>query len=236
MLYLHAIFELMRIIFLFIFTFAVSNLNAQIHEIGVFLGGSNYIGEIGKTNYINPNEPAFGILYKWNKSPRHAYRFSYMQSKITANDLDSKVGGRKQRALNFENNLKEFSAGLEFNFFDFNLHDFERKITPYVFTGMTFTIYDGLFYSNGSAKFDSNHTTIGIPMIVGVKSNITPNLILGLEAGARYTFADDIDGSNPTNENLKIVQFGNLDSKDWYVFTGFTLTYTFGEKPCYCAD
>ena len=226
----------MRKIFLFIFIITISKLNAQIHEIGVFVGGSKFIGDVGKTNYVDPNEPAFGILYKWNKSPRHAYRFSYMQSKITANDLESKVSGRKQRGLSFENNLKEFSAGLEFNFFDFNLHDFDRKITPYVFSGVVFSIYDGLFYANGASKFDSNHTTIGIPMIVGLKSNITPNLILGLEAGARYTFADDLDGSNPTNENLQQLKFGNLDSKDWYVFTGFTLTYTFGEKPCYCAD
>ena len=226
----------MRKIFLFIFIITISKLNAQIHEIGAFLGGSNFIGDVGKTNYVDPNEPAFGILYKWNKSPRHAYRFSYMQSKITANDLESKVSGRKQRGLSFENNLKEFSAGLEFNFFDFNLHDFDRKITPYVFSGVVFSIYDGLFYANGASKFDSNHTTIGIPMIVGLKSNITPNLILGIEAGARYTFADDLDGSNPTNENLQQLKFGNLDSKDWYVFTGFTLTYTFGEKPCYCAD
>jgi hypothetical protein len=47
---------------------------SQIHEVGVFYG-SNYIGDIGPTTYIAPNEPAFGILYKWNKSPRHAYRF-----------------------------------------------------------------------------------------------------------------------------------------------------------------
>ena len=41
-------------------------LNAQIHEVGVFLGGSNFIGDVGKTNYVSPNELAFGILYKWN--------------------------------------------------------------------------------------------------------------------------------------------------------------------------
>ena len=226
----------MRKIFLFILIITISNINAQIHEIGAFLGGSNYIGDVGNTGYINPNEPAFGILYKWNKSPRHAYRFSYMQSKITSNDANSKEKARQTRGYSYENSIKEFSAGLEFNFFDFNLHDFDRKITPYVFSGVVFSIYDGLFYANGASKFDSNHTTIGIPMIVGLKSNITPNLILGIEAGARYTFADDLDGSNPTNENLQQLKFGNLDSKDWYVFTGFTLTYTFGEKPCYCAD
>ncbi|MBP7470610.1 MAG: hypothetical protein KA782_05930, partial [Flavobacterium sp.] len=68
--------------FIFFFLLFFCKTNAQIHEIGVFLGGSNYVGDVGLTTYIAPNEPAFGILYKWNKSPRHSYRFSYSQSKI----------------------------------------------------------------------------------------------------------------------------------------------------------
>jgi hypothetical protein len=51
---------------------------SQIHEVGVFFGGSNYIGDVGPTTYI-ANEPTFGLLYKWNKSPRHAYRHTPSQ-------------------------------------------------------------------------------------------------------------------------------------------------------------
>lgn len=225
-----------RFFLLFLILTGVFNLNAQINEIGVFLGGSNYIGDIGKTTYINPKDPAFGIIYKWNRSPRHAYRFSLTQSKLSGNDLDSKVPGRYNRGLAFKNTLTEFSAGLEFNFFDFNLHEMDTKITPYVFTGLSYAFYDGLFFSGKTTKSDAKHGTIAIPMVVGIKTNITPNLVLAGEIGARYSFADDIDGSNPTNENLENVRFGNLLSKDWYVFTGFTLTYAFGEKPCYCFD
>lgn len=209
---------------------------SQIHEVGVFLGASNYVGDIGPTTYIAPNEPAFGILYKWNKSPRHAYRFSYTQSTISSNDLDSKDPSRIQRGYSFKNDIKEVSLGFEFNFFDFNLHESERKITPYVFSGINFAIFNGLFFVNNFTKYDATHQSIAIPMIVGIKSNITPSLILGLEAGARYTFADDIDGSNPTNENLTNLIFGNINNNDWYVFSGLTLTYTFGEKPCYCIE
>lgn len=237
MLYLHAIFRLMKRIFLIIFILGLTKLNAQIHEVGVFLGGSNYIGDVGKTNYINPNELSFGLIYKWNKSPRHAWRFSYMQSKITANDLDSKVPGRFNRGYNFENNIKELSAGLEFNFFDFNLHQFGTKVTPYVFTGLCYTNFEELSIVNGTSKADKkNNTMFSIPMIVGVKANITKELILGFEAGARYTGTDNLDGSFPKNPNLQSLKFGNNNSRDWYVFTGFTITYTFGEKPCYCAD
>jgi hypothetical protein len=60
--------------------------------------------------------------------------------------------------------------------------------------------------------------------------------VFGFESGARYAFQDDLDGSNPTNDNLSNARFGNLNSNDWYVFTGFTLTYTFGDKPCFCSN
>ena len=123
---MHAIFQLMKRLFLFVLLVSLSNLNAQIHEIGVFLGGSNYVGDVGNTTYINPNELAFGALYKWNKSPRHAYRFSITHGKITNDDSKSSVSGRKQRDYDFENTVTEISAGLEFNFFDFNLQ--EKKL------------------------------------------------------------------------------------------------------------
>lgn len=226
-----------KILVLFFSLFIQGYLTAQINEIGVFLGGSNFIGDVGKTNYVSPNEPAFGVLYKWNKSPRHAYRISYMQSTIRANDLDSEIPGREQRGYSFKNDIKEFSLGLEFNFFDFNLHEsLVKKMTPYVYTGVTYFAYDELFVVNGETKVDYQDSAFAIPMIVGIKTNVLKNFVLGLEVGARYTFTDNLDGSFPKNSNLQTLKFGNINSKDWYVFTGFTLTYTFTEKPCYCAE
>lgn len=233
---MHAIFRLMKRLFFIVVALCFFNGNAQINELGVFVGGSNFMGDVGRTTYIAPNQPAFGLLYKWNRSPRHAWRVSAIMSKLSASDLDSDVPGRKERGLSFKNSITEVSAGLEFNFFDFNLHDMEQKITPYVYSGLTYTIYEGLFFAGTTPKADSNHGTVGIPMVVGIKSNVLTHWVLGFEIGARYTFADDIDGSNPTNENLQNQRFGNLNSNDWYMFTGLTLTYTFTEKPCYCAE
>lgn len=224
---------MIRIIVIF---FWFSSLQAQIHEVGFFLGGSNYIGDVGSTVYINPNEPAIGLLYKMNLSPRHSWRFSYMQTNLSASDLDSKSEGRKNRGYHFKNNIKEVSAGLEFNFFDFNLHETERKITPYVHSGLSYTRLEELYVEAGETKKDKNSGTIAIPMTIGVKSNVLPNLILALEVGARYTFTDNLDGSNPKNKNLESFQFGNINNNDWYVFSGFTITYTFGRKPCYCRE
>lgn len=209
---------------------------AQIHEIGVFIGGSNFVGDVGKTTYINPNEPAFGILYKWNKSPRHAWRVSYTQSTISADDIDSEEASRNLRGYHFENSIKELSLALEFNFFDFNLHTLDQKFTPYVTSGINFLRYDDLYVENGETEKNKGKNSIAIPMILGIKSNITSRLILAAEVGARYTFTDNLDGSNPKDSDLSVLRFGNLNNNDWYVFSGLTLTYTFGEKPCYCAE
>ncbi len=225
-----------RYIFLLTFFLGITSVNAQIHEIGVFAGASNYIGDVGSTAFVAPKDPAFGILYKWNKSPRHSYRFSYTQSTISGDDSKSDVPARVSRNLSFKNNIKEVSLGLEFNFFDFNLHDSEPKTTPYIYSGICYFAYSELFYVNGEYKNGYQAGSFGIPMTVGVKGTLTENIILGLEVGVRYTFTDNLDGSNPANEKLKILRFGNLNSNDWYTFTGLTITYTFGNKPCYCAQ
>jgi hypothetical protein len=224
------LFNLLLLLFLGIST------QAQIHEIGVFVGGSNYIGDVGPTTYIAPNEPALGLLYKWNKSPRHAYRFSYAQSKISSNDLNSKETSRSQRGYHFENSIKEVSLGLEFNFFDFNLHEIKNKTTPYVYSGLSYFRHDELYVLAGETRKDKSANAIAIPMTLGIKSKFSPNFIIAIEVGARYSFSDNLDGSNPKNDNLTTLRFGNLNNNDWYVFSGVTLTYTFGKSPCYCAE
>ena len=210
--------------------------NAQIHEIGVFAGGSNFIGDVGSTQYIAPNEPAIGVLYKWNKNPRYSWRFSVTQSKIKGIDANSDLSSRQERNYTFQNTITEFSGGFEFNWFDFNLHKSGFISTPYLYTGLSYFTSNDLYVVNDKYVSNGNSSAIALPIIGGYKMHIADNFVLGAEVGARYTFSDDIDGSLPKNGNLESLKFGNTNSKDWYVFTGLTLTYTFGNKPCYCNE
>lgn len=214
--------------------FMFSSINAQIHEIGVFAGGSNFVGDVGSTTYVNPNKLAIGAFYKWNRSTRHSWRASLMQTTLRGFDYNSDDPSRKERGFEFKNSIQELSVGLEFNFFDFNLHDLRRQVTPYIATGLSVLRYDSQYFENGGTEFDEKKYTMAIPMTLGVKSNITPNFVLGLEASARFSFTDNLDASNPDLENAP--KFGNLNNKDWYVFTGITLSYTFGNNPCYCPE
>ena len=96
---------------------------------------------------------------------------------------------------------------------------------------------------------------LAIPMGIGYKSNITSNFSFSIEWGARLLFTDYLDDVskkyvNPTvlaNEagiltpdlaDRSISQLGdrnigvnrgNSNLNDWYFFTGFTFTYSFGK-------
>jgi hypothetical protein len=223
-----------KAIFLIVFISLFQTSNAQNHEFGVFLGGSNLIGDVGRTTYLQPRHLGYGLLYKWNKNPRYSWRFSLLQSKIGGNDYASPNKGRRDRGYFVENNVVEASAGFEFNFTDFNLGERGFVGTPYLATGISYFTSDDYYVVNKRFLSSGNTGSFAIPIIAGYKVKVNDNFVLGLEIGPRYTFSDDIDGSNPKKDNLKYLAFGNTTSNDWYVFSGLTLTYTFGQEPCYC--
>ena len=211
----------------------LGQLHAQTYEIGLFLGGANFIGDVGRTNYIYPSRFAFGGIAKWNKSKRYAWRGSLYYGQFSIDDNKSDLSNRQQRGYNFNNSVKEASVGLEFNFVEYNLHKLGPAFTPYLYTGLTYFRYNYHYWDAGMLQnFDQEEGSLAIPMTLGVKARINQYLILGAEIGARYTFTDNLDGSNPEGSNFEQFSFGNINSNDWYVFSGFTLTYTFGRKPC----
>ncbi len=211
--------------------------HAQTYEIGGMIGGANYIGDVGKTNYINPSTLAVGGIFKWNRSPRHSFRGSILVANIQGDDAKSDNNRRSTRNYSFKNTVKELSIGLEYTFWEFDVHGQNPISTPYLYTGLTAFSYSALYKKNNNqiVKYD-NAISFAIPMVLGYKATLTQNAMIGFEIGARYTFTDDLDGSNPVKDRADDdgLKFGNTNSNDWYVFTGITVTFAFGRKPCYC--
>ena len=227
------------LIVLLIALFSIQISSAQINEFGIFVGGSNFIGDVGATNYIAPKNAAFGAIYKWNRSPRHSYRISLMYSQLEGIDTDSDDPSRQIRGFEFTNDILELSAGMEFTFLPFDLHDGGFISTPYLYTGVSVAKHDNFFYNNDGDIVSENTSSFafGIPMVLGYKAAISTDFVLALEIGARYTFSDELDGSIPDfGDADSSVSFGNVNNNDWYVFTGITLTYTFGRNPCFCPE
>ena len=206
---------------------------AQTYEVGLYGGGANNIGDVGRMNYIATTGPAFAALFKWNKSKRYAWRAHVIYGKFTADDSKSDMSSRQQRAYRMEQSILEASAGLEFNFVEYNLHKLGPAFTPYLYTGISYFRYDYNYFDAGQLiDLNQREGAIAIPLTAGAKLRLNQFLILGAEIGARYTFTDNLDASNPEGSNFEEFRFGNVFSDDWYVFSGLTLTFTFGRKPC----
>jgi len=222
----------MRKIILFLFLiFASITSKAQINEIGIFLGGANYIGDIGKENFIYPNNFAIGAFYKYNLNPRIAFKGTFTHANITANDSDSKNTARKIRGIQFDNTIKEFALGLEFNFFNYNQLSNYNYYTPYIIVEAAVFNYNVVSRELAPHQYAyTKKTGYALPFGLGYKTRLIENFALSFEVKARYTFTDDIDYNNP---EITTLNFGNPNSNDWYVFTGISLIYAFGREACY---
>ena len=202
----------------------------QIHEVGLYFGGSNYVGDIGNTNYINPNNLAGAIFYKYNTNPRIALRATYSYLPILGNDLKATTIFRRNRALNFSNTINELAVGLEYNFYEFDLSSEDKTWTPYLLLELV-----GFNYKNVKSHTPSGQiiygqkTSYAIPFGIGYKSKLYSTLAFAFETKFRYTFEDDLDFISNKTPNINIEGTGN----DWYMFTGFSLIYTFGRPACF---
>ena len=217
--------------------------SAQTYEAGLILGGVNFVGDVGSSSfmkaedYLSRDKVSYGAILKWNRSPRHAFRFSVLRANTFGNDIRSDEPRRFNRRYSFESSITELSVGLELNFFEWDLHALKRPlITPYLYTGPTYFFTNDFFVENGELVEGNSISNFAIPLVIGIKGALSRHWILAFEFGARYTFTDNLDGSAPDeiNSQTNYPTFGNSNMNDWYMFSGLTLTYTFGRKPCYC--
>lgn len=276
----------MKNLFLLIFGLFFSLSYSQRHEIGIFIGAPNIIGDIGKDNFINPMGVsgfttkaseripfALGGIYRFNFNPHMGFRLNALYGKAIGSDLVSAENYKKERGYTYKNNIIEGSLIFEYNFFDIN--DFYgRKHSPYIFAGLGAFMHDKLLYKvDHSFTRDENgvimdppsiyteiqtsaekETKFTLPFGAGYKYKYR-NFVISAEVGFRYTKSDNLDYSFANEKDftfnvepgldldqvellntniIKSRQVGNTSNNDWYVFTGLTLTYTFGRPPCFC--
>ena len=218
------------LILLILLACVVTPLQSQTHEIGFFAGGSNYVGDIGSTNYIRPNEFAGGLVYKYNLNPRIALRGTYTYIPVSGNDKDADNSFRQNRGINFSNTIHEFAAGVEFNFFDYNINDYRTTFTPYILAEVAaFNYKSPEPTSSSNTILLKNKFSYTIPVGIGLKGRLADNLAIAFETGVRFTFVDDIDF---TTDKINSLDFGG-NGNDWYVFSGVSIVYTFGRPPCF---
>ncbi|MES2287327.1 MAG: DUF6089 family protein [Bacteroidota bacterium] len=181
-------------------------------EIGVFLGGSYYIGDLNPLGHFNQfTKPAGGIIFRHNFNPRLAARANAFFGSIEGQDSFSNSPAQQQRNLHFKSNIAELSAQLEFNFLNYAIGDDDQLFSPYVFFGLAGFKFnpqaqidnnwvdlqplgtEGQGLPNGATKRKYKLVDVSIPFGIGIKANLSKNIGISLEWGIRKTFTDYLD-------------------------------------------
>ncbi|MBC7555924.1 MAG: outer membrane beta-barrel protein [Chryseobacterium sp.] len=119
---------------------------AQRHEIGLQLGISNLVGDIGNTSYVlqrpilhdlpNYGIPFYGgLVYRMNFNPYQTLRFNVGYSHIQFKDSYAKENYRRQRKLGGTNSIYEADVLFEYNLFPVN-DEQKSLLSPYIFGGL----------------------------------------------------------------------------------------------------
>ena len=204
-----------KLILALLITATFGTVNAQKYaEIGVFGGGSYYLGDLNPGQQFLLTKPAFGAFMRHNFNERVAVRAGFTYGTLKGDDFESKVN--TERGLNFTSPVSDISATLEFNFFDYFIGSLRHFVTPYMFAGASVFMYNPKATYNGdtyvlhglntegqgSDAFPDRkmykRTQFAIPFGIGVKYSL--NSFMGLSASwtMNKTFTDYIDDVSTT--------------------------------------
>lgn len=184
--------------------------NLSKSEIGLMVGGSYYIGDLNRFAHFRGTQLAGGIVYRYNIHSRLSFRANFTYGSVVGDDALAKEELLKNRNLNFRSDIFELGAGVEFNYFPFQLGHDRYKGTAYLLAEIGMFKMNPSTVHNGETIFLQPIGTEGqgsplsskgkyplyqvcIPLGVGVKLSLGKRASLNLEYGIRKTFTDYLD-------------------------------------------
>lgn len=206
--------RILVIILLFpIVVYAQRQNNLSKSEIGIFSGASYYIGDLNTLEHFKNSQVAIGIIVKYNINPRVALRGLFMTGSVSADDATSPSryqGVYTNRNLSFSSTITEIGAGIEFNYFPFQLGNKTYRGSGYLFAEVAYfqmnpsTTYLGetvelrtLGTEGQGTPLNTNDyyskNQLAIPFGIGFKYPFGKIFCFGMEYGIRKTFTDYLD-------------------------------------------
>lgn len=202
------------------------------YEIGGMGGIDFYMGDANKTKLFNDIGPVFGGVFRYNFDLRWALKTNLLMGHVSGDTrhFDNAFPFGQQRS--FSRMFWEAGTQIEFNFFSYSdqfAYLGAKRFTPYVFTGVGFTLGGG-----EKTFFDAN-----IPMGIGLKYKLKERLNIGFEFSFRKLFSDSFDVTRNSgfqlNDPYKI-KSSVFKNKDWYSLTMVSVTWSFGARECPCLN
>lgn len=192
------------------------SLHAQTWEVGGFLGGSTYMGDLNQNNPVKVSGFAVGAFVKRNFDGYFSAKLNYTFGQISGADNSSHNPQIRQRNLSFNTQLNELAVIGEFNFLKYIPQAGENRYTPFIYLGAGVVGYNpradyqGGTYdlrplmTEGQPKPYSKMAPT-FPYGVGFKYNFSGTWNLIADIGYRHPFTDyldDVSGNYPVKSKL----------------------------------
>ncbi|HTD99991.1 MAG TPA: DUF6089 family protein [Mucilaginibacter sp.] len=192
------------------------NLQAQTWELGGFVGGSGYMGDLNPNNPVKVSGIALGGFIKRNFDGYLSAKLNYTFGQISGDDSKSSNQQFRDRNLSFSTKLNELAVIGEFNFMRYIPEAGENRYTPFIYLGVGMVGYNpqadyqGRTYdlrplmTEGQSKPYAK-TAISIPYGIGFKYNFSGKWNLNADIGYRNPttdYLDDVSGNYPTPAKL----------------------------------
>jgi hypothetical protein len=178
-------------------------------ELGFYLGGSYYLGDLNPRKHFLYSRPAVGLFFRYTTNYRYAFKFGFNYGTINASDAKSGEIDQLERNLSFRSRLYEFNSTAEFNFVEYRVGNSKYPFTMYIFAGLAGYFFNpqsdiGRGYESLSGLKTEGRSypkfQMSVPFGIGFKWNIGRVCGLGIEWGPRRTFTDyldDVSGTYP---------------------------------------
>lgn len=189
----------------------VYSLKAQENaDLGIFAGGSYYLGELNPSGHFHSVSPGFGLIYRHNFNPHHSIRWNLVYAEISAENPSFDYLYDSPR---FSSSFVDMGLQFEFNFFPFKPYTRFLQQTTYVGGGLGMSVIQ----KPGGTGYE-----MVLPFGVGWRLNLNRQWALSVAWEFRKTFFDDLDGvvnlTEPGSWSL-------IHNNDWYSFAGLIITY-----------
>jgi hypothetical protein len=204
--------------------------SAQLTELGIYGGGTNFLGDVGNQSIHLPQSWVAGITLRHQFNEHYGIRFQGRLGELKNSDAMSNWVHKQERNLSFRTPIWEAAVMVEFNFFEYVTGSKKKNHSPYIFWGV------GLFGFNPQAQYTDGEwydlqplgtegqgtqlnatgkyglAGLSMPFGIGYRWSIGNSASFAIETGFRRTSSDYIDdaGGSYVNSILLEEEAGTL--------------------------
>jgi hypothetical protein len=223
------------IFFLFLFFGSLESTPLQAQaplEAGIYLGATNYLGDLAEQVSIRETHPAYGMFARWNPIKYVGIKTSLIAGRLSGDDRNSPWLYR--RGFRFSDPF--WSANLQLELFPFakrsyfSVTHFEPGVQPFAHGGIGYTFMDANLDTSNSPEeafkvpvpeAGDKSTFFNASFGVGCRLDLWEYWSISVDGTWWYVFSDHLDGVSLN---------GRSDRNDWYLTAGVSISHHFGGR------